>query len=232
MKASFQRASKVHLRQSRYPQKLLTFAFSGLLLLFFSIPSMAQNNIRVKGRVADETGRGVARASISVKGGTTGTTADDNGNYEISAPSNGTLVISAINFTTQEVRINGRPTLNIDLVSTERTESEVVVIGYGTQRKKDVTGSTVSVKGETLNDFRKRTSILRFTRKGLQEIAADVVFLANKEGLTGHAASVEMRANDNGPAARPKPKPDKVVAGGVAPAPKAAPMPVKATAKK
>ena len=62
------------------------------------------------------------------------------------------------------------------------------------------------------NDFRKRTSILRFTRKGLQEIAGDVVFLANKEGLTGHAASVELRANDNGPAARPKPKPDKVAA--------------------
>jgi histidinol dehydrogenase len=66
--------------------------------------------------------------------------------------------------------------------------------------------------GLNVNDFRKRTSILRFTRKGLQEIAGDVVYLANKEGLTGHAASVELRANDNGPAARPKPKPDKVAA--------------------
>ena len=61
-------------------------------------------------------------------------------------------------------------------------------------------------------DFRKRTSVLRFTRNGLKEIADDVIFLANKEGLTGHAASVEQRANDNGPAARPKPKPEKLVA--------------------
>ena len=75
------------------------------------------------------------------------------------------------------------------------------------------TGGTARfASGLTTNDFRKRTSILRFTRKGLQEIASDVIFLANKEGLTGHAASVELRANDNGPAARPKPKPDKVPA--------------------
>lgn len=75
------------------------------------------------------------------------------------------------------------------------------------------TGGTARfASGLNVNDFRKRTSILRFTRKGLQDIAGDVVFLANKEGLTGHAASVEMRANDSGPAARPKPKPEKVAA--------------------
>ena len=74
------------------------------------------------------------------------------------------------------------------------------------------TGGTARFSsGLNANDFRKRTSVLRFTRNGLKEIAEDVVFLANKEGLTGHAASVEMRANDNGPAARPKPKPEKLV---------------------
>lgn len=75
------------------------------------------------------------------------------------------------------------------------------------------TGGTARfASGLNANDFRKRTSILRFTRKGLQEIAEDVIFLANTEGLTGHAASVELRAHDNGPAARPKPKPDKTAA--------------------
>ncbi|HUR52813.1 MAG TPA: histidinol dehydrogenase [Gemmataceae bacterium] len=72
-------------------------------------------------------------------------------------------------------------------------------------------GTSRFSSGLNANDFRKRTSILRFTRNGLKEIAPDVVFLAKAEGLTAHAASVEMRANDNGPAARPKPKPDKVV---------------------
>jgi histidinol dehydrogenase len=75
------------------------------------------------------------------------------------------------------------------------------------------TGGTARfASGLTVNDFRKRTSVIRFTRKGLQEVAPDVVLLANKEGLTGHAASIELRANDNGPAARPKPKPEKVAA--------------------
>ncbi|MDY3556776.1 histidinol dehydrogenase [Gemmata sp. JC717] len=75
------------------------------------------------------------------------------------------------------------------------------------------TGGTARfASGLTTNDFRKRTSVMHFTRNGLKEIAADVIFLANKEGLTGHAASVELRANDNGPMNRPKPKPDKVPA--------------------
>jgi histidinol dehydrogenase len=79
------------------------------------------------------------------------------------------------------------------------------------------TGGTARFSsGLTANDFRKRTSILRFTRNGLKEIADDVIFLANKEGLTGHAASVEQRAHDNGPAARPKPKPEKVAAAAAA----------------
>lgn len=75
------------------------------------------------------------------------------------------------------------------------------------------TGGTARFSsGLTANDFRKRTSMLRFTRNGLRDISEDVIFLAKKEGLTGHAASVEFRANDSGPAARPKPKPEKAVA--------------------
>ncbi|MCS7022514.1 MAG: histidinol dehydrogenase [Gemmataceae bacterium] len=69
------------------------------------------------------------------------------------------------------------------------------------------TGGTARfASGLNANDFRKRTSILRFTRNGLKEIAPDVTYLARIEGLTAHAASVEVRANDKGPEARPKPK--------------------------
>jgi histidinol dehydrogenase len=76
------------------------------------------------------------------------------------------------------------------------------------------TGGTARfTSGLSANDFRKRTSILRFTRNGLKDIAPDVAFLAKKEGLVAHALSVEQRANDTGPAARPKPKPDKVPVG-------------------
>lgn len=74
------------------------------------------------------------------------------------------------------------------------------------------TGGTARwASGLNANDFRKRTSIMRFTRNGLKEIAPDVIFLANTEGLTAHAQSVELRANANGPEARPKPKVDKPI---------------------
>jgi histidinol dehydrogenase len=70
-------------------------------------------------------------------------------------------------------------------------------------------GTSKFSSGLNANDFRKRTSVLRFTRNGMKDIAEDVIFMAKKEGLTAHAASIEQRAADNGPAARPKPKPDK-----------------------
>jgi len=83
------------------------------------------------------------------------------------------------------------------------------------------TGGTARwASGLNANDFRKRTSLMRFTRNGLKEIAPDVVFLANTEGLTAHAASVEIRANNNGPEARPKPKVDKVAVAAAAAAAK------------
>src|SRR6185503_12694746 len=137
----------------RTGQKFMTCLLFVFVMICFAVPALAQS-IRVKGRVTTENGQAVARASVTVKGSSTGTTADDNGNYEITAPSNGTLVISAINFTTREISINNRQTVDIALVTLEKTESEVVVIGYGTARKRDVTGSTVSVKGETLNEIK------------------------------------------------------------------------------
>ena len=79
------------------------------------------------------------------------------------------------------------------------------------------TGGTARfASGLNANDFRRRTSVLRYTRKGLRDIATEIVYLANKEGLTAHAKSVEERAADTGPEARPKPKPEKA---GSTPAP-------------
>ncbi|MBL7744529.1 MAG: SusC/RagA family TonB-linked outer membrane protein [Chitinophagaceae bacterium] len=133
-------------------KKILSFAFPVFLAMLFSLPVLAQNNIRVKGRVTGENGQAIAKASIIVKGTSNGTTADDNGNYEITAPSNGTLVISAVNFATQEVSINNRQTADITLVTQEKTESEVIVVGYGTQSKRNVTGSIASVNLETMGN--------------------------------------------------------------------------------
>jgi TonB-dependent starch-binding outer membrane protein SusC len=151
-----------------------------LLLLFTSIcilSAMAQNRIQVKGRITNEKGQPIANASVVVKGTSTGTTTNDNGDFEISAPSNGTLVVSSVGYPTKEISISGQGTHNVTLTTAAADMEQVVVIGYGTtQRKADVTGSTVSVKGETLN-----------------EIKAPNIF----NQLQGRAAGVDIVSNSN-----------------------------------
>src|SRR5687768_5578750 len=128
--------------------RFLPVALFFIAVLFY-LPVLAQNNIRVQGKVTDEAGQPVGGASISVKGTNIGTNADDKGSFTILAPSNGILVFSSVSFATQEVKINNRPVLEVTLKTSTIMEGEVVVIGYGAVRKKDVTGSTVTVKGET-----------------------------------------------------------------------------------
>ena len=86
--------------------------------------------------------------SISVKGGTTGTVSDAQGRYQLSAPANATLVFSYIGFTAQEVPLNNRSQVNVQLAVDQKQLEEVVVIGYGTQKKGDVTSAVSSVSKE------------------------------------------------------------------------------------
>ena len=123
-----------------------------LQVLLFNTSAFAQNTT-VSGKVTNEQGDPVVGASVVVKGTTTGTTTDNLGSFTIAAARNAVLVISAVNFAEQEVRVSGN-SLTIKLITIEKSLGEVVVIGYGTQRKKDVTGSTVSLKGETLNEIK------------------------------------------------------------------------------
>ncbi|HLG40928.1 MAG TPA: TonB-dependent receptor plug domain-containing protein, partial [Chitinophagaceae bacterium] len=143
--------------------RLTALLFIIFLSLLLAPKGYAQNNIRVKGRVTNESGLAVAKASVIVKGTPNGTTADDNGSYEITAPSNGTLIISAVNFTTQEVTISNRQTVDVTLITLEKTETEVVVVsvGYGTQSKRNVTGSIGSVKLENMENA-PNTNIAQF----------------------------------------------------------------------
>src|SRR3984893_13075536 len=121
-------------------------------LLFISLSIRAQNNIRVKGQITAEKGQPVDKASILVKGTTAGTSSDPNGNFEITAPSNATLVISGVGYGTKEARINGKSEVNVQLTSSGQSLDHVIVVGYGTQKKRDVTGSVVSVSGDALRE--------------------------------------------------------------------------------
>ena len=104
-------------------------------------------NLTVTGRVTDQGDNSpLPGVSVLLKGTTTGTVSDAEGNYSIAVPdNNATLVYSMVGMTTQEQVVNGRSQLNVQLVSDARSLSEVVVVGYGTQRKIDVTGAVAQV---------------------------------------------------------------------------------------
>lgn len=109
-------------------------------------------NITVKGRVTDGGDKStIPSVSVLVKGTQNGTQTDATGAFSISAPANATLVITYIGYVTQEIPIGNRTTVNVALQSSSQQLDQVVVVGYGTQRKIDVTGSVATVKGEEIS---------------------------------------------------------------------------------
>lgn len=107
----------------------------------------------IRGKVTDAEGKPVAGASVLIKGTKTGTAADAEGNFSISVDDKDILVISAVGFVTQEVAVLGRANYNITmLASTTSGLNEVVVIGYGTAQKRDLTGSIVKIQGKEVAD--------------------------------------------------------------------------------
>lgn len=118
-----------------------------LTLLSFSLTALAQQ--KVTGKVKDSSGEPVIGASVIVKGNNTmGTITDFDGNFMLDVPAKSVLVISYIGYVTQEVPTAGKNSLEIVLKEDTKTLDEVVVIGYGTQRKGDVTSSVASVKAD------------------------------------------------------------------------------------
>ena len=118
-----------------------------LTLLSFSLTALAQQ--KVTGKVKDSSGEPVIGASVVVKGNNTmGTITDFDGNFMLDVPAKSVLVISYIGYVTQEIPTAGKNSLEIVLKEDTKTLDEVVVIGYGTQRKGDVTSSVASVKAD------------------------------------------------------------------------------------
>lgn len=133
--------------------RISVLTFLGLLF----ISNAFAQNITITGVVTDAADRSAIPAvSIQVKGTTSGTQTDASGRYSINAPSNSTLVFTYIGYTTREVPVNNQTSVNIALQSDVQNLEQVVVVGYGTQRKIDVTGSVSTVKGE---DITKQASV-------------------------------------------------------------------------
>lgn len=124
-----------------------------LFAVLFSSSLLAQSTIR--GKVSDETGTGLPGVNIIIKGTASGTTSDSGGNYSLEVPGGAdqvVLIFSFIGYETQEIVANGRSTIDVSLAVSAETLSEIVVIGYGEQRKESVTGSVASISGDAMRD--------------------------------------------------------------------------------
>jgi len=129
-------------------QKPLVFLF---LLCLFPLGALAQGT--VTGTVNDEAGEPIIGASVQVQGTKTGAITDFNGNFSVQAGSNATLVISYIGYTSATVKVNGRNNITVVLKEDAQTLNDVVVIGYGVQKKSDLTGAVASVKGDEIKNL-------------------------------------------------------------------------------
>lgn len=128
-------------------KKLIVFLLSLLISLVFSVKMMAQN--AVVGNVVDGNNTPLIGVNVIEKGTTNGTVTDVDGNFTLNVDNGATLVFSYIGYITQEVVVSGRK-LNVVLLEDTEMLEEVVVVGYGTQSKRNISGSISSIKSEDI----------------------------------------------------------------------------------
>jgi TonB-linked SusC/RagA family outer membrane protein len=122
-------------------------------LLSFCFSSFGQNNFRVAGKVTDENGKPVSGATVTVKGTKIATATTTEGMFVINTPSgNSVLVITSVGFAEQEVAVNNRSELTVTTTSTAASLQDVVVVGYGTQKKRNVTAAVGNFNAKNLDE--------------------------------------------------------------------------------
>lgn len=158
----------------------------------FILISMVVNaqEMTVTGKVTDESNMPIPGVNVIIQNTNSGASTDFEGNYSISVNKGDVLEFSALGFTSQTVIVDGQETINTRLVEDAKQLQEVVVVGYGSQRKSDITGSVSSIKSEELNAF----PVLN-AEQALQGRAAGVVVQSNNGGEPGAPISIKIRGN-------------------------------------
>lgn len=167
-------------------RKLLQKIAMPLFFVLLTVAAMAQT--QVTGRITDANGAGLAGVTVTVKGTTTATATNENGEYRITVPANGrTLVFSSVGFGTREENISGRSAINTSLQAAGQNLNEVVVVAYGTRRRGDLTSSVTQV---TSKDFQKG-----FQPSAEQLIQGKVagVQMTNGGGQAGGGSRIRIR---------------------------------------
>ncbi|MCW3805325.1 SusC/RagA family TonB-linked outer membrane protein [Plebeiibacterium marinum] len=137
-----------------YKQRCVSILSFFVMFALFSVSTFAQNKVSVSGKVTDSTGESIPGVSVLVKGTTLGTITDIDGNYSLTDISeDATLVFSFVGLKTQEVLIAGKTKIDLQMENDAIGMDEVVVVGYGTQKKSDITGSVTSVPADRLENI-------------------------------------------------------------------------------
>ncbi|TLV00947.1 SusC/RagA family TonB-linked outer membrane protein [Dyadobacter luticola] len=169
--------------------KSLLFAF--LMCVVTWLPAAAQD-MRITGKVTTDDDSGLPGASIQLKGSTTGTQTDAEGNYAINVPSStSVLVFSFVGMVAQEITVGSQSEVNVKLISDSRSLNEIVVTGYGSQIKRDLTGNIAQVKGSEIQNMPVAS-----VDAALQGRAAGV-YVNSGSGKLGQAINVRIRGNSS-----------------------------------
>src|SRR5690554_741172 len=157
------------------------------LALFFVGIGIAMAQTQVRGTVVDDLGEPVIGATIQIKGTTQGTVTDIDGVFNLTAPAGGTLVISYVGYTTQEVRV--APTVRVVLSTDTELLDEVMVVAYGTARKESFTGSAQVILSDKIEN-----RMVADVTKALDGMAAGVLSTSGS-GQPGAGAAVRIRGH-------------------------------------
>ena len=163
-------------------EKPLVFLF---LLCLFPLGTMAQSI--VKGTVNDEAGDPVIGATVKVQGSKEGAITDFNGNFSVQAASNATLNVSYVGYVPQNIKVNGRSEITVVLKEDAQVLNDVVVIGYGTMKKSDISGSVA-----TINKEQMERKVPVNVAQALQGAAAGVM-VTNQDGAPGTKSAIRIR---------------------------------------
>ena len=149
----------------------------------------AQTSLSVSGKVTNENSNGMPGVTVTVKGTSSNTLTGEDGSYNISVPNGkGVLVFSSVGFKPQEIAVNNRAVINLTLGVSQKELEEVVVVGYGSQKKSDVTGAVTSISAETIKE-RPAQNVLQ----AIQGKAAGVQVSSNLK--PGELPVVRVRGN-------------------------------------
>jgi len=169
-------------------RKTITILF---IFLLSGISVALAQNITVKGTVVDKTGAALPGVTVTLKATTIGTQTDANGHFSINVPVDGTLRFTFVGYNAKEVAVNNQMVVNVSLQENTTDLNEVVVIGYGTQKKATVTGAISSVSASDLKD----QQVLRLD-DALEGRAAGVT-VTSTSGAPGAAPNVIIRGQNS-----------------------------------